>query len=195
MHAQSGGKVHLQNYRSMPHVFIIFPHPSTQTCYSEMAKFIKGVTNGNEVRTRMEIVNGRGKIEEKVVDLLSYPIEQSKPQVVSLIFADDAARGKNGRNCVGAAQEPAIVFRNVQPEVGNGLLQRAKVIHSISIGSATESDGIPQADDGAGDVVQRPLEFLFMLWYRSRLSLLYSSSKSPLELFLDRLLLAFAFGP
>jgi hypothetical protein len=96
-----------------------------------MVRFIKDVTNGREVRTGMEIVDGRGKIEEKVVDLLSDSIELSKPQVASLIFADDAARGKNGRDCVGAAQEATIAFRNIQPEVGIGLLQRAKVIHSF----------------------------------------------------------------
>ena len=82
MHARSGSTVCLQNYRSMPHVFVMFEqHPSTRTCYAEMSKFVKDVVDGKKISTKMEIVNGRGVIEEKTADLVTYPLELSKSMV------------------------------------------------------------------------------------------------------------------
>ena len=76
--------MHLQNYRSMPHVFLMFEmHPSTKTCYTEMIRFVKEVTSGKDIDTRMEIVNGKGEIET-TVDLTNYPIDVSKTQVIQL---------------------------------------------------------------------------------------------------------------
>jgi hypothetical protein len=64
-HVNNGGKVWFQNYLYMPHVFMCFPkHPSTETCYKQITKFIKEVTSGGEIENRMEVVNGKGIIEE-----------------------------------------------------------------------------------------------------------------------------------
>jgi hypothetical protein len=64
-HAAKGGKVRLQKYLSMPHVFMIFEkHPSTATCYQEMAKFVKAATSGQNIETKMEIINGKGMLEK-----------------------------------------------------------------------------------------------------------------------------------
>ena len=43
-------------------------HPSTKTCYTEMIRFVKEVTSGKDIDTRMEIVNGKGEIETTTVD-------------------------------------------------------------------------------------------------------------------------------
>jgi hypothetical protein len=112
-HAKNGGVVHLQNFRSMPHVFVIFPHPSTQTCYSEMARFIVDVTSGKEIETKMEIVDGKGEVEEKAMDLASYPIELPKPQVAIKTFTNVACC-QNGKDCVGAAAAAERVLGNEQ---------------------------------------------------------------------------------
>ena len=78
---KNGGTVHLQKYQSMPHVFVIFEkHPSTETCYRSLATFTKAVTAGQNVETRLEIVNGKGIIQGPI-DLEKYPIEVSKLQV------------------------------------------------------------------------------------------------------------------
>jgi hypothetical protein len=77
------GPVHFQNYLSMPHVFVIFEkHPSTETCYRELGKFAMAVTTGQNLETRMEIVNGKGKIEQQPLNLQDYPISFSKSEVM-----------------------------------------------------------------------------------------------------------------
>jgi hypothetical protein len=66
----------------MPHAFVMFEkHPSTETCYKELAKFAKDVTSGRNVETRMEIVNGKGVIQDQPLDVETYPIAISKPEV------------------------------------------------------------------------------------------------------------------
>ena len=82
MYANSGGKVFVQKYQSMPHVFLLFEsHPSTKTCYEQIAKFAMDVIQGKEIETRMEIVDGRGVIEEETLDLTTYPIEMDEMMV------------------------------------------------------------------------------------------------------------------
>ena len=78
----------VQNYKSMPHVFILFDsHPSTRTCYEEIARFVLDVIGGKKITTRMEIVNGRGMIEsEKTVDLMTYPFEMQEKEVGPLLW-------------------------------------------------------------------------------------------------------------
>ena len=72
----------VQNYKSMPHVFLVFEsHPSTKTCYEQVAKFVLDVISGKEIPTRMEIVNGQGIIEEETVDLVNYPLEMHEKEV------------------------------------------------------------------------------------------------------------------
>ncbi len=64
----------MQNYIAMPHVFQIFQkHPSTNTSFREYAKFITDVTGAKTIETRMNIVNGKGIIEEYPLDLDKYP--------------------------------------------------------------------------------------------------------------------------
>jgi hypothetical protein len=72
----------------MPHVFLLFDsHPSTRTCYEQIARFVLDVIGGEKVATRMEIVNGRGVIEsEKTVDLVKYPIELQEKEVGPLLW-------------------------------------------------------------------------------------------------------------
>ena len=61
-HAKNGGTVHLQYYKSMPHVIVILErHPSTETCYQSLAAFANDVVAG-KVETKMERVDGRGVI-------------------------------------------------------------------------------------------------------------------------------------
>jgi hypothetical protein len=69
-HAENGGKVILQSYLSMPHVFVVFDkHPSTQACYREMAQFVMEVTSGHTIETKMQVVNGKGEISEMHMNL------------------------------------------------------------------------------------------------------------------------------
>lgn len=83
-HADNGNVVQLQNYIGLPHVFVVFEkHPSTETCYNELAKFITSVTHGEKVETRMQVVNGKGKLVEKPLDFNEYPIDFSKEEVPS----------------------------------------------------------------------------------------------------------------
>lgn len=79
---QHGGKVHLQNYKSMPHVFQIFQHhAATKTCFQEYAKFIKDVTSGQGIESRFEMVDGKGKIQEEPLDLNQYEISFTRAEV------------------------------------------------------------------------------------------------------------------
>lgn len=67
----------------MPHVFLLFEnHPCTKRAYSELAKFIKDVTSGKTIESRMEVVNGKGIREEQPLDLERFPIMFSKSQVL-----------------------------------------------------------------------------------------------------------------
>ena len=87
---KNGGKVHFQNYLSMPHVFVIFEkHPSTERCYMELGNFTKAVTSGKDIETSMEIINGKGEIEGPL-NIENYPITFSKSEVISpfTILAD-----------------------------------------------------------------------------------------------------------
>lgn len=60
-HAKNGGTVHLQHYKSMPHVFVIFEnHPSTETCYKSLANFANAVVKGEKMETKLEKVDGKG---------------------------------------------------------------------------------------------------------------------------------------
>jgi hypothetical protein len=80
---KNGGKVHFQNYLSMPHVFVIFEkHPSTERCYRELGKFTKAVTSGKDIETSMEVVNGKGEIEGPL-NIGNFPITFSKYEVIS----------------------------------------------------------------------------------------------------------------
>jgi hypothetical protein len=91
LYAQRGGNVFVQNYKSMPHVFLLFDsHPSTRTCYEQIAKFVLDVIGhgGKTITTRMEIINGRGIIEsEKTVDQMTYyPFEMEEKEVGPLLW-------------------------------------------------------------------------------------------------------------
>jgi acetyl esterase/lipase len=80
--AKNGGRVRLQNYIAMPHVFQIFQkHPSTHTSFREYAKFITEVTSGKPIESQMSIVNGKGVIEEQPLNLEQYPTSYSKKEV------------------------------------------------------------------------------------------------------------------
>ncbi len=71
----------------MPHVFVIFEkHPSTETCYNELGKFAKSVTTGQEMKSKLEVVNGKGMIEAQPLNPENYPISLSKAEVNSLTF-------------------------------------------------------------------------------------------------------------
>src|SRR5579859_6427601 len=79
---KGGGKVRLQNYKSMPHVFQIFQkHPSTETCFREYSRFIKDVTSEKGIETEMRYVNGRGRIEESELDLEKFNVGFTKEEV------------------------------------------------------------------------------------------------------------------
>jgi hypothetical protein len=85
MYAKSGGKVFVQKYQSMPHVFLLFDtHPSTKTCYEQIAKFAMDVIAGKKIETRMEIIDGRGAIEEATVDLTSYLTNRDETTVLEV---------------------------------------------------------------------------------------------------------------
>ena len=73
----------VQKYQSMPHVFLLFEsHPSTKTCYEQIAKFAVDVTDGKGIETRMEIVDGRGVIEGATVELTTYQIKMDEMMVI-----------------------------------------------------------------------------------------------------------------
>jgi hypothetical protein len=92
-----GGKIRLQNYKSMPHVFQIFSrHPSTKTCFNEYGKFISNVTSGKAIETRFEMVNGKGVIEEEPLDLSQYQVSFSKEEVSSILAQLIVAYEENG---------------------------------------------------------------------------------------------------
>jgi hypothetical protein len=80
--AKNGGSIRLQNYLAMPHVFQIFhTHPSTQTSFQQYGRFIKEVTSGKSIQTQMQIVNGKGILEDHQLDLKQYPISFTKEEV------------------------------------------------------------------------------------------------------------------
>jgi hypothetical protein len=67
----------------MPHVFLLFEsHPSTKTCYEQIAKFAVDVIEGKGIETRMEIVDGRGVIEGATVELTTYQIKMDEMMVI-----------------------------------------------------------------------------------------------------------------
>ncbi len=73
----------VQKYQSMPHVFLLFEsHPSTKTCYEQIAKFAVDVIEGKGIETRMEIVDGRGVIEGATVELTTYQIKMDEMMVI-----------------------------------------------------------------------------------------------------------------
>lgn len=75
----------IQNYKSMPHVFLLFEaHPSTKTCYEQITRFVLAVIGDKEIATRMEIVNGLGRVEEETVDLVGYTVEMEEMDVCTL---------------------------------------------------------------------------------------------------------------
>jgi len=75
--------VFVQKYQSMPHVFLLFEsHPSTKTCYEQIAKFAVDVIEGKGIETRMEIVDGRGVIEGATVELTTYQIKMDEMMVI-----------------------------------------------------------------------------------------------------------------
>src|SRR5579859_7027900 len=80
---KGGGKVRLQNYKSMPHVFKIFlKHPSTETCFREYARFIQDVTTSKGgIETELRFVNGKGVIETTKMDLDKYKVGFTKEEV------------------------------------------------------------------------------------------------------------------
>ena len=82
----------------MPHVFLLFEsHPSSKTCYSELAKFITAVSTGQKLETRMEVVNGKGIIEPQPLELEKFPTTYTKEEVLSkLIFCLMIAHQANG---------------------------------------------------------------------------------------------------
>jgi hypothetical protein len=74
--------VRLQNYVSMPHAFTIFAeHSSSKAFYRECAKFIQDVTGGAELKTHMEIVNGKGIVEQNPLDPEQYFLAFTKEDV------------------------------------------------------------------------------------------------------------------
>ena len=80
--AKNGGRVRLQNYIGMPHVFQVFQkHPSTHASFREYAKFITEVTSGKPIETQMSFVNGKGVIEERSLNLEEYPTSYTKDEV------------------------------------------------------------------------------------------------------------------
>lgn len=86
-YAKTGGKIRLQIYRSMPHTFVLFEkHPSTQKCYVELAKFAKDIITNQPIETGMEMINGKGIIEDQPLSLGSYPIAITKAEVSFKFF-------------------------------------------------------------------------------------------------------------
>jgi hypothetical protein len=78
--AESGACVHLQNYKSMPHVFIVFERlPSAEMGYSTTSVFVRKVTRGEQLDTTLEVVHG--KFVEGVLDPGNYPIQFTKEEV------------------------------------------------------------------------------------------------------------------
>lgn len=78
--AESGVCVHLQNYKSMPHVFIAFERlPAAEMGYSTTSVFVRKVTTGEQLGTTLEVV--RGKHVQGVLDPGNYPIQFTKEEV------------------------------------------------------------------------------------------------------------------
>jgi len=95
--AQNGGKVRLQSYLAMPHIFPMFQkHPSTKTCFRQYAKFIREVTSGESIETEMQIVNGKGIIEAAPLEFESYQISFTKEEVFPNLMLVTAAIETNG---------------------------------------------------------------------------------------------------
>src|SRR5271170_1025102 len=95
--AKSGGKVRLQNYLAMPHVFQMFlKHPSTKTCFREFAKFINDVTNGKSIETEFQIVNGRGIIEDVPLKIEGYQISFTTEEVLLFLMLLTTVTETNG---------------------------------------------------------------------------------------------------
>jgi acetyl esterase/lipase len=81
--AKNGGKVRLQNYLAMPHVFQMFlKHPSPKTSFREFAKFITEVTSGKSIETEFQIINGKGIIEGEPLQIETYQISFTKEEVL-----------------------------------------------------------------------------------------------------------------
>jgi hypothetical protein len=112
--AKSGGTVHLQYYKSMPHTFVMFErHPSTETCYQSLAAFANGCVAG-KVETKMERIDGRGVISG-AFDAKGFP-EYSKDEVcIPFRFCSkgqvDFADGRGSR------EETVTTSRNSMREV------------------------------------------------------------------------------
>jgi hypothetical protein len=77
----SGNVVHLQNYKSMPHVFILFEKlKATATAYETTTTFVGEVSSGKAMETKLEVVNGKGVVEGRL-DSGKYPIQVTKEEV------------------------------------------------------------------------------------------------------------------
>jgi hypothetical protein len=98
-HANTEGKVRLQIYLSMPHVFPVFSsHPSAKTCYKEIGDFIKTVVHGESFESCAEIIKGDGIIERGEFDLERYSINFDKPQVLCFYdVVNDLVASENER--------------------------------------------------------------------------------------------------
>jgi hypothetical protein len=90
--AKNGGRIRLQNYMSMPHVFQMFrTHPSVNTSFKEFARFIKDVTNGTQVETQISFINGKGVADKHPLDLEKYSVTYSKAEVCLDIELSDVS--------------------------------------------------------------------------------------------------------
>jgi len=85
--AKNGGKVRLQNYLAMPHVFQIFlKHPSTKASFRECSKFINDVTSGKTIETEFQFLKGKGIIEDTPLKVETYQISFTKEEVLVLLI-------------------------------------------------------------------------------------------------------------
>jgi hypothetical protein len=103
--AEGGACVHLQNYKSMPHVFIVFERlAAAEMGYSTTSVFVRKVTRGEHLETTLEVV--RGKYVEGVLDPGNYPIQFTKEEVWPA-FGGRADRQVIARmeECVGKRRE------------------------------------------------------------------------------------------
>ena len=69
----------------MPHVFTLLERlPSTITAYDTATEFVKSVTLGAEMETKLEVVNRNGVVEGRL-NPENYPIQFTKEVVNSIL--------------------------------------------------------------------------------------------------------------
>ena len=130
--AKNGGKVRLQNYLAMQHVFQMFlKHPSPKTCFREFAKFITDVTSGKSIETEFQIVNGKGIIEDEPLQIETYQISFTKEEVLLSLMLLTTVTETNGIRSIATTRHAQTQIHTITLEPFTGIEQICNITSRI----------------------------------------------------------------